>query len=43
MGRADAPLKPATDSVVIDTSGMGIDEAVSQAVAIVAASLSQGG
>lgn len=36
MGRADAPLKAAGDAVVIDTSGMGIDEAVAAACAVVA-------
>ena len=36
MGRADAPLKPAPDSVLIDTSAMGIDEAVAAACAVVA-------
>ncbi|WP_149588932.1 (d)CMP kinase [Tabrizicola flagellatus] len=36
MGRADAPLKPAADAVLIDTSAMGIDEAVAAACAVVA-------
>ena len=36
MGRADAPLRPAEDAVTLDTSGMGIDEAVAAAVAAVA-------
>ena len=36
MGRADAPLKAAKDAVVIDTSAMGIDEAVAAACAVVA-------
>ena len=36
MGRADAPLKAAEDAVVIDTSAMGIDEAVEAACAVVA-------
>ena len=36
MGRADAPLKAADDAVVIDTSAMGIDEAVEAACAVVA-------
>lgn len=40
MGRADAPLRAAADAVVIDTTAMGIDEAVAQAVAVVAAALS---
>jgi cytidylate kinase len=39
MGRAEAPLKPAADAVVIDTSAMAIDEAVAAAVAVVAARL----
>lgn len=39
MGRADAPLKPAEDAVVIDTSEMGIDEAVELACAIVSTRL----
>lgn len=36
MGRADAPLRPAADAVLIDTSAMGIDEAVAAAIAVVA-------
>jgi CMP/dCMP kinase len=36
MGRADAPLKAAKDAVVIDTSTMGIAEAVEAACAVVA-------
>lgn len=39
MGRADAPLRPAQDAVVIDTSRMAIDDAVAAAVAVVAARL----
>lgn len=39
MGRADAPLKAAGDAVVIDTSSLGIDEAVAAACAVVAARL----
>lgn len=35
MGRADAPLRAADDAVVIDTSAMGIDEAVDAACAVV--------
>lgn len=35
MGRADAPLRAAADAVVIDTSDMGIDEAVARAAAVV--------
>ena len=43
MGRADAPLRAAEDAVVIDTSEMGIDEAVEAACALVQRGLSQGG
>ena len=39
MGRADAPLRAASDAVLIDTSALGIDEAVALACAIVAAKL----
>ena len=39
MGRADAPLKPADGALIIDTSAMGIDEAVAAALAAVAAVL----
>jgi CMP/dCMP kinase len=39
MGRADAPLRAAEDAVVIDTSALGIDEAVALACATVAAGL----
>jgi cytidylate kinase len=35
MGRADAPLKAAKDALVIDTSEMGIEEAVDLACAVV--------
>jgi len=37
MGRADAPLRPAADAQMIDTSDMSIDEAVAAAIAAVAA------
>lgn len=36
MGRADAPLRAAEDALVIDTSTMGIDEAVEAACAVIA-------
>lgn len=36
MGRADAPLRPAEDAVVLDTSEMSVDEAVAKAVAVIA-------
>ena len=39
MGRAEAPLKPAVDAVVIDTSDMPIDAAIAAAVALVKARL----
>lgn len=35
MTRADAPLRPAADAVVIDTSSLGIEEAVAAACAVV--------
>jgi CMP/dCMP kinase len=35
MGRADAPLRAAADAVVIDTSDLGIDEAVKTAFSMV--------
>lgn len=37
MGRADAPLRAAADAVVIDTSEMGIEEAVEVACRVVGA------
>ena len=39
MGRADAPLRAAEDAVVIDTSALGIEDAVAAAIAVVAARL----
>lgn len=39
MGRADAPLRAASDAVVIDTSAMGIDEAIDHACRIITARL----
>lgn len=39
MGRADAPLRVAEGALVLDTSLVGIDEAVAQAVAVVEAVL----
>ena len=35
MGRAEAPLRPAEDSVQIDTSDLNIEEAVALAIAVV--------
>ncbi|WP_292064750.1 (d)CMP kinase [Marivita sp. XM-24bin2] len=37
MNRADAPLRPAEDAVVLDTSELGIDEAVAIAVKAISA------
>lgn len=39
MNRADAPLKPAPDALMIDTSDLSIDRAVAAAIAAVAAAL----
>ncbi len=39
MNRADAPLRPAADAVLLDTSALSSDAAVAQAVALVAARL----
>ncbi len=39
MNRTDAPLKPAADAVILDTSALGIDAAVARAVALVEARL----
>lgn len=41
MGRADAPLKPASDSVLIDTTDLSIDEAVAHAMRVITARLDQ--
>lgn len=38
-GRADAPLKAADDAVVIDTSALGIDEALAAVMAVIDARL----
>ena len=37
MGRADAPLRPADDAIVIDTTDLTIEQAVAMAAAAVAA------
>ena len=42
MGRADAPLRVADGALVLDTSLMGVDEAVARAIAAVEAALVQG-
>ncbi|MBC7479160.1 MAG: (d)CMP kinase [Pseudorhodobacter sp.] len=41
MGRAAAPLKPAPDAVMLDTSVLSVDQAVRAAVAVVRASLGE--
>jgi cytidylate kinase len=43
MGRAEAPLRPAADALVIDTSALGIAEAVEAACAQVAGRLGRNG
>jgi len=40
-GRADAPMKPATDAAILDTSGLSIAEAVARAVTLVQARLAR--
>lgn len=42
MGRADAPLRAAEDAVVIDTSDLGIAEAIEAACAVVARGIGEG-
>ena len=41
MGRADAPLRPADDAIVIDTNDLTIEQAVAMAAAAVAARFSE--
>jgi cytidylate kinase len=41
--RADSPLKPAADSVLLDSTALTLDEAVAAAVSIVADKLGSGG
>jgi len=41
MGRADAPLRPASDAVLLDTTELSIAQAIDTACAIVAARLGQ--
>jgi CMP/dCMP kinase len=38
-GRPDAPLRAAPDAVILDTSAMGIDEAVASAISVIEARL----
>ncbi len=42
-GRAHAPLKAAPDAVEIDTSGLGVEEAVEAALRVVRERLARGG
>ena len=35
MSRAEAPLKPAADAIVLDTSQLGIKDAVTQAIGVI--------
>lgn len=42
IGRADAPLRPAEDAVLIDTTGMEIGAAVAAACAVVSARIGEG-
>jgi cytidylate kinase len=39
MNRADAPLKPAFDAVMLDTTAMSIDDATRIAISLVEAGL----
>jgi cytidylate kinase len=41
MGRADAPLRPAADAVMIDTTDMAVGTAVAQAIALVQAAMAK--
>ena len=41
MARADAPLRPADDAVIFDTSEMPVDSAVARAISIVEAALTK--
>ncbi|MBR3370246.1 MAG: (d)CMP kinase [Rhodobacteraceae bacterium] len=41
MGRADAPLRPASDAVILDTTEMSIAQAVDAAKASIAAKIAQ--
>ncbi len=42
MGRTDAPLRPALDALILDTSTLAIDEAVARALEVVRARLGAG-
>ena len=39
MGRADAPLRPADDAIILDTSTLSIAEAVERALTVIRGSL----
>lgn len=41
MGRSDAPLRPADDALLLDTSDLTIDEAVQQAIRLVETRISR--
>ncbi len=41
MGRADAPLRPAADAVILDTSEMTVDEAVARAISVIETRMAQ--
>ena len=43
MGRADAPLRPADDALILDTSDLSIEDAVAQAAAAIEAALAAQG
>ncbi len=42
MGRADAPLRPAADAMMLDTTALSIDAATARAIAQIRAVLGQG-
>ena len=42
MGRADAPLRPAEDAVILDTSEMTVDEAVARAISLIETRMAKG-
>lgn len=42
MGRADAPLRPAEDAVILDTSEMTVDEAVARAISVIQSRMAKG-
>ncbi|MDU9004067.1 (d)CMP kinase [Sedimentitalea todarodis] len=43
MNRADAPLKPAVDAVIVDTSDLSIEAAVSSVIKLIQSRMSQSG